>query len=604
MKKLMLLFLLTVSFAAQAMVWETNKVYHSDSVGRDLRYGVLLPSGYNWQTNKYYPVIYFLHGRDQNDQTWYEEAYETFMKTTHTNEFIIVFPQGSHWKSTYYFNSWFEYANGYMGAMCKDLPAHLAKKYRVKNIRGISGISMGGYAAFRIAGCCDAYYNCRYCAASSMSGAFVGPKISKVLDGVSTLQTNEIATAVAPKKFIKLKFDCGDQDVYLDTYNLAEVNMDLANCLMALGRRADVDMVFKRPEGKHNWNYWRKMIPEHLDHFSKQLKLFPDINITSSDEYDDVEAAMGDYVLKGTASHTSGIKKVTIKQVSASGTKDLVAEGTTSWQCELKLEEGANKIKAYALAENGYTNWVFVNLRVPKEAKPEIELLSHKAGEKYFTYDAETEVYGTAYADSGISNIYASVRGQNGEDARVDLDAKGNWAGTLPLFKGNNNIKIYAVSGSHLTNSVGLTYFRGSTDFRIKKVVINKKRTSLSLYVSNITQTNLVWEAPHGQGKITFGDVEIPLTQGGWVRQNTFVSNYKERTTDYKLTGKIHGKPNKDFIKCDLKLMTTNSAFYSQLQKVPFNASVPLEVKLDQSLGSTNIFLDSAGKFKNNGPWF
>ena len=57
MKKLMLLFLLTVSFAAQAMVWETNKVYHSDSVGRDLRYGVLLPSGYNWQTNKYYPVI-------------------------------------------------------------------------------------------------------------------------------------------------------------------------------------------------------------------------------------------------------------------------------------------------------------------------------------------------------------------------------------------------------------------------------------------------------------------------------------------------------------------------------------------------------------------
>lgn len=604
MKKLMLLFLLTVSFAAQAMVWETNKVYHSDSVGRDLRYGVLLPSGYNWQTNKYYPVIYFLHGRDQNDQTWYEEAYETFMKTTHTNEFIIVFPQGSHWKSTYYFNSWFEYANGYMGAMCVDLPAHLAKKYRVKNIRGISGISMGGYAAFRIAGCCDAYYNCRYCAASSMSGAFVGPKISKVLDGVSTLQTNEIATAVAPKKFIKLKFDCGDQDVYLDTYNLAEVNMDLANCLMALGRRADVDMVFKRPEGKHNWNYWRKMIPEHLDHFSKQLKLFPDINITSSDEYDDVEAAMGDYVLKGTASHTSGIKKVTIKQVSASGTKDLVAEGTTSWQCELKLEEGANKIKAYALAENGYTNWVFVNLRVPKEAKPEIELLSHKAGEKYFTYDSETEVYGTAYADSGISNVYASVRGQNGEDARVDLDAKGNWAGTLPLFKGNNNIKIYAVSGSHLTNSVGLTYFRGSTDFRIKKVVINKKRTTLSLYVSNITQTNLVWQAPYGEGTISFGGVTIPLSQGGWTRANSYVSNYKIRTTDDKVTGKIHGKPNKDFIKCDLKILTTNSLYYGQLQSVPFNANVPLKVKIDQYEAATNIFLDSAGKYKSNAPWF
>ena len=88
MKKLLFFFLLTVSFATQAMVWETNKVYHSDSVGRDLRYGVLLPSGYNWQTNKYYPVIYFLHGRDESDQTWYEEAYSTFMGTDHTNEFI------------------------------------------------------------------------------------------------------------------------------------------------------------------------------------------------------------------------------------------------------------------------------------------------------------------------------------------------------------------------------------------------------------------------------------------------------------------------------------------------------------------------------------
>ncbi|MBO7435012.1 esterase family protein, partial [bacterium] len=65
MKKLLLSACLLALCAGNlsAMVWETNKVYHSDSVGRDLRYGVLLPSGYNWQTNKYYPVIYFLHGR-------------------------------------------------------------------------------------------------------------------------------------------------------------------------------------------------------------------------------------------------------------------------------------------------------------------------------------------------------------------------------------------------------------------------------------------------------------------------------------------------------------------------------------------------------------
>lgn len=603
MKKLLFFFLLTVSFAAQAMYWETNKVYYSDHVGRDLHYGVLLPSGYNWQTNKYYPVLYMLHGRDQNDQTWFEEAYETFVGTGHTNEFIIVFPQGSHLDGALYKNSWFEYANGYMGAVCVDLPKVIAQKYRIKNIRGVGGISMGGYAAFRIAGSCDAYFNCRYCAASSMSGAFVGPKISKFLDGVSTLQTNELATTVAPKKYIKLFFDCGDQDTWM-TYNLAEINMEMANCLMFMGRKKNVDLVFTRPAGEHDWKYWRSRIPEHLDHFSKQFALFPDIKITSSDFGCDVKVSPGDYLLTGTAEHKDGIKKVTVKQVSASGTKDLVAEGTTNWQCNLTLEEGANKIKAYALAENGYTNWVYVNLRVPKETKPEIELLSHKAGVKYFTYDEEVEVYGTAYADSGISNIYVSIRGQSGDDAKVDLEPKENWAGTLPLFKGNNNIKIYAVSNKHLTNSVALAYFRGSTDFRIKKVIVNKKRTKLSMYVSNITHTNMVWEAPQGEGKINFGDVSIPVQQGGWKKSSTYVSNYKIKTTDDKVTGKIHGKPNKDFIRCDLKVKTTNSVYFTQLQGVPFNASLPLKVKIDQYEASTNIFLDSAGKYKSNAPWF
>ncbi|MBR6462704.1 hypothetical protein IKS73_06125, partial [bacterium] len=583
---------------------ETNKVYHSDSVGKDLRYGVILPTGYNLHTNKYYPVIYFLHGRDQSDQTWYDKAGEPFMKTTHTNEFIIVFPQGSHWKSTHYFNSWYEYANGYMGAICKDLPAHLAKKYRVKNIRGISGISMGGYAAFRIAGCCDAYYNCRYCGASSMSGAFVGPKISKFLDGVSTLQTNEIATAVAPKKYIKLFFDCGDKDVWLNKYDLADINMDMYNCLASLGRRNHIDVEFQRPNGEHDWKYWNERIPKHLDHFSKQLALFPDIRITSSDEFTDVNASMGEYYLSGTAEHTSGIRAVTVRQVYAGGTNDYHAEGTDVWECKLNLKEGSNKIKAYALAENGYTNWCYVNLRVPKEAKPEIELLSHKAGEKYFTYDKEVEVYGTAYADSGISNIYAYIKGENGRNARFDMEAKGNWAGTVSLFTGDNHIKIYAVSGSHLTNSVSFKVFSGNTEFRIKKAIINKKRTKFSLYVSNITQTNAVWISPRGEGQVKFGDLEIPLTQGGWTKKSTYVSKYKVKNSDTKVTGKIHGKPNKDYIRCELKLYTTNSVFYNQIQKVPFNDNVPLEVKLDQSLGTTNIFLDSKGKFKSKAPWF
>jgi S-formylglutathione hydrolase FrmB len=608
MKKLLLAALLFLAAGnLAAMVWETNKVYHSDSVGRDLRYGVLLPSGYNWQTNKYYPVIYFLHGRDESDQTWYEEAYATFMGTDHTNEFIMIFPQGSRWKGGVYENSWFEYGNGYMGAVCRDLPKHIAQKYRVKNIRGVSGVSMGGYAAFRIAGCCDAYFNCRYCAASSMSGAFVGPKISKLLDGVNTLQTNELATAVAPKKFIKLFFDCGDQDIWLGSYNLAEINMDMANCLISMGRRKNVDLVFSRPAGEHDWKYWRSRIPEHLDHFSKQLALFPDIKILIDGKYEDedeVPAVQGKYTLTGTAEFADGIKKVTVKQVSASGTKDLVAEGTTNWQCELTLEEGANKIKAYAIANNGYTNWAFVNLRVPKEAKPEIEILSHKAGEKYFTYEETIDIYGTAYADSGVSNVYLSVKSQRGEgDTYVSTNCV-NWAFTAKLYKGNNALRVYAVSGHHLTNNVAITVFRGSKDFRIKKVIVNKKRTGLNFYISNITQTNLVSVSPNGEGSVTIGPLTFPLEQGAWTKANTFVSNYKKKTSDDKVAGKIHSKPNKDFFQCNLKTLTTSSAYCEGLQNIPFNSSVPFKVRIGDYEVSTNVFLDSQGKFKSNAPWF
>ena len=605
MKKFLffLLFCASLSFALE---WKTNQTYYSKSAGRDLHYNLLLPSGYNWQTNKYYPVIYFLHGREQSEQTWVEEAAEVFMQTAHSNEFVMVFPQGSYRNGASYKNSWYEYQNGFMGAIAKDLPAELArKKYRLKNIRGIDGISMGGYGAFRISGFASAYFNCRYCGTGAMSGAFVGPKISKALDNISILKTNEIAGAIGPQKVNKIYFDCGDDDIWMSVYNLAEMNMDLANCLMDVGRVKNVDMVFSRPSGKHEWSYWRKRIPEHLDFFSKQLALFPDVTITSAEPYSETNCTAGAYTLTGKASHESGIEKVTVTLENAGQTSTFTAEGTENWSCDLTLNEGANKIKVYARAGNTYTNWCFVNLRVPKEAKPEIELLSHTPGQKYFTYEDSFDIYGNAYADSGITNLYITVVGQKGQNTRVDLEPGETFSATLEPFLGNNAVRVYAVSGKHLTNQVAITVFRGSKDFRVKKVIMNKKRNNLNLYVSNFTQTNLVWLSPYGEGVLTFNTISVPLKQNGWVKApNVFVSKYKVRNSDDKVTGKIHAKPNKDFLQLTVKLLTTNSLYRSDFLKVPFNASSPLKIKLGDYEVETNIFLDSLGKFKSNAPWF
>ena len=203
-----------------------------------------------------------------------------------------------------------------------------------------------------------------------------------------------------------------------------------------------------------------------------------------------------------------------------------------------------------------------------------------------------------------VSNVYLSVKSQRGEgDTYVSTNCV-NWAFTAKLYKGNNALRVYAVSGHHLTNSVAITVFRGSKDFRIKKVIVNKKRTGLNFYISNITQTNLVSVSPNGEGSVTLGPLTFPLEQGAWTKANTFVSNYKKKTSDDKVTGKIHSKPNKDFFKCNLKTFTTSSAYCEGLQNIPFNSSVPFKVKIGDYETSTNIFLDSKGKFKSTAPWF
>src|SRR5215510_9373958 len=45
------------------------KTFHSALLNRDLRYGLYLPASYE-KTNKKYPVLYFLHGLDENEMRW------------------------------------------------------------------------------------------------------------------------------------------------------------------------------------------------------------------------------------------------------------------------------------------------------------------------------------------------------------------------------------------------------------------------------------------------------------------------------------------------------------------------------------------------------
>ena len=121
-----------------------------------VHYCVYLPASYDSSPNSaaHYPVIYFLHGLGDNERTLFNSGGWTLLDDLHRQhkigEFLIVAPEGGR---SFYINS----ADGsvrYSDFFLQEFMPHIERKYRIRPGRGgraISGISMGGYGALRLA---------------------------------------------------------------------------------------------------------------------------------------------------------------------------------------------------------------------------------------------------------------------------------------------------------------------------------------------------------------------------------------------------------------------------------------------------------------------
>ena len=126
---------------------------------RPVRYCVQLPA--NYATAKdgtgqlaRYPVLYFLHGLGDNEQTLFKTGGWTLIEDLRERQkignFLIVAPEG---RNSFYINS----ADGkdrYSDFFLQEFMQFIEKKYRVKPGRAgraIGGISMGGFGALRMA---------------------------------------------------------------------------------------------------------------------------------------------------------------------------------------------------------------------------------------------------------------------------------------------------------------------------------------------------------------------------------------------------------------------------------------------------------------------
>jgi len=127
-------------------------------LGESVHYCVMLPPGYDTATTghspRHYPVLYFLHGLGDNEQTIFKgggwNLIQDLREKGQLSDFLLVTPEG---KRSFYINSAdsrVRYSDFFIREFIPYIESHYSVR-RERSARGISGVSMGGFGALRFA---------------------------------------------------------------------------------------------------------------------------------------------------------------------------------------------------------------------------------------------------------------------------------------------------------------------------------------------------------------------------------------------------------------------------------------------------------------------
>lgn len=259
-----------------------------------VHYCVYLPAGYDTRATQHparrYPVLYFLHGLGDNEQTLFNSGGWTMLDDLRNQhkmaDFLIVTPEA---KRSFYINS----ADGsvrYSDFFLQEFLPHIETKYRIlpgRAGRAISGISMGGYGALRFAFAHPELFS----AVSAQSAALI-TDTPKTLDAAA--QTGaplmQVLTAVfgnpinaphwndnspfllAKKNAAALQktaiyFNCGQDDNYGFEKGAAALHEEL--------QKESVKHEYHAYPGDHSLTYFLEHFAEVMEFHSRAFGLLP-----------------------------------------------------------------------------------------------------------------------------------------------------------------------------------------------------------------------------------------------------------------------------------------------------------------------------------------
>jgi len=267
MKKFLIIFLVFLFvLGGSAKMYEVT--HYSQSLEKNKTFRIILPESYD--ENICYPVLYLLHGASGNYTDWHKNG--ILEEAAKNYELIIVTPDG---ENSWYVDSPIKENSKYASYFLNDLIPYIDSNYNTIPTfrgRGLAGLSMGGHGAITLAIKNPEVFG----AASATSGVLdlrPLPDVTGLKEIFGDIKTNEavweensavelVDNLKKSRRKPKLLFDIGMSDVFYKT------NLEFHKRLSTKG----IDHTFKVYPGNHDWMYWLKHLPEHLEFHATSLR--------------------------------------------------------------------------------------------------------------------------------------------------------------------------------------------------------------------------------------------------------------------------------------------------------------------------------------------